>query len=103
LSSLVTPTAYSNVPLVDLSTTQPVNPLMGALGAEGADTAGVTGQSAMDAALAGQFAQLSRNTASQLNTGSQNYMNALRNAGVGAAAAGRQAVGYWSNSVPKPN
>jgi hypothetical protein len=90
LSSLVTPTAYSNVPLVDLSTTQPVNPLMGALGAEGADTAGVTGQSAMDAALAGQFAQLSRNTAGQLNTGSQNYMNALRNAGVGAAAAGRQ-------------
>jgi hypothetical protein len=90
LSSLVTPTAYSDVPLVDLSTTQPVNPLMGALGAEGADTAGVTGQSAMDAALAGQFAQLSRNTAGQLNTGSQNYMNALRNAGVGAAAAGRQ-------------
>jgi hypothetical protein len=90
LSSLVTPTAYSDVPLVDLSTTQPVNPLMGALGAEGADTAGVTGQSAMDAALAAQFAQLSRNTASQLNTGSQNYMNALRNAGVGAAAAGRQ-------------
>jgi hypothetical protein len=90
LSSLVTPTAYSNVPLVDLSTTQPVNPLMGALGAEGADTAGVTGQSAMDAALAAQFAQLSRNTAGQLNTGSQNYMNALRNAGVGAAAAGRQ-------------
>jgi hypothetical protein len=90
LSSLVTPTAYSNVPLVDFSTTQPANPLMGALGAEGADTAGVTGQSAMDAALAAQFAQLSRNTAGQLNTGSQNYMNALRNAGVGAAAAGRQ-------------
>ena len=90
LSSLVTPTAYSDVPLVDLSTTQPVNPLMGALGAEGADTAGVTGQSAMDAALAAQFAQLSRNTAGQLNVGSQNYMNALRNAGVGAAAAGRQ-------------
>jgi hypothetical protein len=90
LSSLVTPTAYSNVPLVDLSTTQPVNPLMGALGAEGADTAGVTGQSAMDAQLAGQYAQLARQSASQLNVGSQNYMNALRNAGVGAAAAGRQ-------------
>ena len=90
LSSLVTPTAYSNVPLVDLSTTQPVNPLMGALGAEGAGTAGVTGQSAMDAALAAQYAQLARNTAGQLNVGSQNYMNALRNAGVGAAAAGRQ-------------
>ena len=90
LSSLVTPTAYSNVPLVDLSTTQPVNPLMGALGAEGAGTAGVTGQSAMDAALAAQYAQLARNTAGQLNVGSQNYMNALRNAGMGAAAAGRQ-------------
>ena len=90
LSSLVTPTAYSDVPLVDLSTTQPVNPLMGALGAEGAGTAGVTGQSAMDAQLAGQYAQLARQSASQLNVGSQNYMNALRNAGVGAAAAGRQ-------------
>jgi hypothetical protein len=90
LSSLVTPTAYSDVPLVDLSTTQPVNPLMGALGAEGANTAGVTGQSAMDAQLAGQYAQLARQSASQLNVGSQNYMNALRNAGVGAAAAGRQ-------------
>jgi hypothetical protein len=97
LSSLVTPTAYSNVPLVDLSTTQPVNPLMGALGAEGADTAGVTGQSATDAALAAQFAQMSRNTASQLNTGSQNYMAALRNAGVGAAAAGRQELATGQN------
>jgi hypothetical protein len=90
LSSLVTPTAYSDVPLVDLSTTQPVNPLMGALGAEGAGTAGVTGQSAMDAQLAAQYAQLARQSAGQLNVGSQNYMNALRNAGVGAAAAGRQ-------------
>ena len=97
LSSLVTPTAYSNVPLVDLSTTQPVNPLMGALGAEGADTAGVTGQSAMDAALAAQFAQMSQNTAKQLNTGSQNYMAALRNAGVGAAAAGRQELATGQN------
>jgi hypothetical protein len=97
LSSLVTPTAYSNVPLVDLSTTQPVNPLMGALGAEGADTAGVTGQSATDAALAAQFAQMSQNTASQLNTGSQNYMAALRNAGVGAAAAGRQELATGQN------
>lgn len=90
LSSLVTPTAYSNVPLVDLSTTQPVNPLMGALQAEGANTAGVTGQSAMDAQLAAQYAQLARQSAGQLNVGAQNYMNALRNAGTGAAAAGRQ-------------
>lgn len=97
LSSLIKPTAYSDVPLVDLSTTQPVNPLMGALGAEGADTAGVTGQSAMDAALAAQFAQLSRNTAGQLNTGSQNYMAALRNAGTGAAAAGRQELATSQN------
>jgi hypothetical protein len=44
----------------------------------------------MDAQLAGQYAQLARQSASQLNVGSQNYMNALRNAGVGAAAAGRQ-------------
>ena len=97
LSSLVTPTAYSDVPLVDLSTTQPVNPLMGALQAEGADTAGVTGQSNMDAALAAQFAQLARNTAGQLNTGSRNYMTALRNAGTGAAAAGRQELATGQN------
>ena len=97
LSSLVAPQAYSDVPLVDFSTAQPVNPLMGALGAEGAGTAGVTGQSAMDAQLAAQYAQLARSSAQQLNTGSQNYMNALRNAGTGAAAAGRQQLGMGQN------
>ena len=97
LSSLVAPQAYSDVPLVDFSTAQPVNPLMGALGAEGADTAGVTGQSAMDAQLAAQYAQLARSSGKQLNTGSQNYMNALRNAGTGAAAAGRQQLGMGQN------
>ena len=97
LSSLVAPQAYSDVPLVDFSTAQPVNPLMGALGAEGADTAGVTGQSAMDAQLAAQYAQLARSSAQQLNTGSQNYLAALRNAGTGAAAAGRQQLGMGQN------
>ncbi len=97
LSSLVAPQAYSNVPLVDFSTAQPVNPLMGALGAEGAGTAGVTGQSAMDAQLAAQYAQLARSSAQQLNTGSQNYLAALRNAGTGAAAAGRQQLGMGQN------
>jgi len=97
LSSLVAPQAYSDVPLVDFSTAQPVNPLMGALGAEGAGTAGVTGQSAMDAQLAAQYAQLARSSAQQLNTGSQNYLAALRNAGTGAAAAGRQQLGMGQN------
>ncbi len=97
LSSLVEPQAYSNVPLVDLSTAQPVNPLMGALAAEGAGTAGVTGQSAMDAQLAAQYAQLARGSAQQLNTGAQNYMAALRNAATGAAAAGRQQLGLGQN------
>jgi len=97
LSSLVAPQAYSDVPLVDFSTAQPVNPLMGALGAEGADAAGVTGQSAMDAQLAAQYAQLARSSAKQLNTGSQNYLAALRNAGTGAAAAGRQQLGMGQN------
>jgi hypothetical protein len=97
LSSLVAPQAYSNVPLVDFSTAQPVNPLMGALGAEGAGTAGVTGQSAMDAQLAAQYAQLAKSSAQQLNTGSQNYLAALRNAGTGAAAAGRQQLGMGQN------
>jgi len=97
LSSLVAPQAYSDVPLVDFSTAQPVNPLMGALGAEGAGTAGVTGQSAMDAQLAAQYAQLAKSSAQQLNTGSQNYLAALRNAGTGAAAAGRQQLGMGQN------
>ena len=92
LSSLVAPQAYSDVPLVDFSTAQPVNPLMGALGAEGAGTAGVTGQSAMDAQLAAQYAQLARSSGKQLNTGSQNYLAALR-----AAAAGRQQLGMGQN------
>jgi len=63
------------------------------LAAEGAGTAGVTGQSAMDAQLAAQYAQLARGSAQQLNTGAQNYMAALRNAATGAAAAGRQQLG----------
>ena len=97
LSSLVAPQAYSDVPLVDFSTAQPVNPLIGALGAEGADAAGVAGQSGMDAQLAAQYAQLARSSAKQLNTGSQNYLAALRNAGTGAAAAGRQQLGMGQN------
>jgi hypothetical protein len=57
----------------------------------------VTAQSALDAQLAGQYAQMARNTATQLNTGNQNYMTALRNAGTGAAAAGRQELATGQN------
>ena len=98
LSSLVAPTAYSNVPLVDLSQSAQPNPLMGNLASEGASTAPVTAQSALDAQLAGQYAQMARNTATQLNTGNQNYMTALRNAGTGAAAAGQQQLATGQNA-----
>lgn len=98
LSSLVAPTAYSNVPLVDLSQSAQPNPLMGNLASEGANTAPVTAQSALDAQLAGQYAQMARNTATQLNTGNQNYMTALRNAGTGAAAAGQQQLATGQNA-----
>jgi DNA-binding protein H-NS len=47
--------------------------------------------------LAAQYAQLARSSAKQLNTGSQNYLAALRNAGTGAAAAGRQQLGMGQN------
>jgi hypothetical protein len=97
LSSLVAPTAYSDVPLVDLSQSAQPNPLLGNLASEGASTAPVTAQSALDAQLAGQYAQMARNTATQLNTGNQNYMTALRNAGTGAAAAGRQELATGQN------
>lgn len=91
LSSLVAPTAYQNVPLVNLAPQQQV--LQAALAAEGA------GPSQQQVAeqnyaqqLAAQFNELARRSAEQLNVGEQNYLTALRNALTGGALAARTGV-----------
>lgn len=88
LRNLVAGQAFQNVPLVELGQQQ--NPLLAGLAAEGASTAGVEGQSAQDAQIAAQLAALTRGAMGQLNVGEQNYLNALRNAGMLSAAQARQ-------------
>lgn len=91
LSSLIAPTAYQNIPLVNLAPQQQV--LQAALAAEGA------GPSQQQVAeqnyaqqLAAQFNELARRSAEQLNVGEQNYLAALRNALTGGALAARTGV-----------
>lgn len=66
--------AYSNVPLVELQ--QQANPLLGSLQAFGADTGAAQGQSAQDAQLAQQLAQMVRGSAGQLNQAQQGMRTA---------------------------
>ena len=87
LQSLVTPTAYTNTPLPNMSVQQ--QGLSEALGAYGA-----TGNLARQQQLADQgeldFAnQLASRTMGQLNTAQTNYLDAIRNAGLGGQAAAR--------------
>jgi hypothetical protein len=70
LANLPQAQAYSNVPIVQLSPQE--NQLMSALSTFGAGTGAVDTQSAQDAALAAQTAQLARNAAAQLNAAQQN-------------------------------
>ena len=88
MRDLVGSQAYQTTPLIELSQIQ--NPLLAGLAAEGASAAGVEAQSAQDAQIAAQLAGLARGAATQLNVGEQNYMNALRNAGMLSAAQARQ-------------
>ena len=90
MRDLVRSQAYSDIPLVELG--QVANPLLAGLQAEGAGTAGVQQQSAMDAAIAGQLAALSRGAARQLNVGEENYFRALQNAGALAAQQARSSL-----------
>jgi hypothetical protein len=69
--------AYSNVPLVELQ--QQSNPLLASLQGFGADTGAAQGQSAQDAMLAQQLAQMVRGSAGQLNQAQQG----MRTAGMG--------------------
>lgn len=66
--------AYSNVPLVELQ--QQANPLLASLSGFGAGTEAAQAQSAQDAAIAGQLAQLARGSAGQL----QQAQEAMRGA-----------------------
>ena len=66
--------AYSNVPLVELQ--QQANPLLASLTGFGAGTEGAQAQSAQDALLSGQLAQLARGSAGQL----QQAQEAMRSA-----------------------
>jgi hypothetical protein len=75
--------AYSNVPLLELSPQQ--NPLLASLQGFGASTEAAGVQSAQDAALAAQMAQLVRGSAGQLNTAQQ----AMRQAALGDINAGQ--------------
>lgn len=87
LESLIAPTAYTNTPLPNMQVQQ--QGLGESLGAYGA-----TGDLARQQQMADQgeldFAsQLSKNTMGQLNTAQTNYLDAIRNAGLGAQAAAR--------------
>lgn len=88
LQSLMPAEAYSEVPLVDLQ--DPENVLLRGLLAEGASTAGVESQRAQDEQLRRQLAAMQRSAGQQMNVSARNYLQALRQAGMGAAAAGRQ-------------
>lgn len=88
LSALISPTAYQNVPLVNLAPQQQV--LQAALAAEGADVSPEQlGEQNYAQQLAAQFNELARRSSEQLNVGEQNYLTALRNALTGGALAAR--------------
>lgn len=88
LSSIQPTTAYSNMPMVDLPAVQ--NPLLEALRQQGAGEQAVQQQSAMDQSLNAFMNQLQQQSATRYGDVQQNYLEALKNAGRGAATAGRQ-------------
>ena len=97
LQSLVTPTAYTNTPLPNMNVQQ--QGLGEALGAYGA-----TGNLARQQQLADQgeldFAnQLASRTMGQLNTAQTNYLDAIKNAGLGAQAAARTGLTQNTESL----
>jgi hypothetical protein len=87
LSRLITPSAYTDVPLLNIPQQQ--NALMTALQSQGADTGQVAAQSASDAAVNDFMKQLISRSNTQYGNAQTNYVDALRNAGMGAAKSGR--------------
>ena len=68
--------AYQNVPIVNLQQEQ--NPLLSALGAYGAGAEGVQAQSAADAQMAQQLADLVKGSAGQMSSAQQAILDAAR-------------------------
>ena len=87
LSSLVAPTAYQDVPLVELGAAQ--NPLLRALQAEGVDMSQLQQEQQQQTNIQRQLAEMARRSMGQLNVGEQNYLNALRQAGTQYAQQAR--------------
>ena len=87
LSNLRNPTAYNDVPLINMPQQQ--NALMAALQSQGADTGQVAAQSASDASMNNFMQQLLSRSNQQYGNAQTNYVDALRNAGMGAAKSGR--------------
>jgi hypothetical protein len=87
LSRLITPSAYTDVPLLNMPQQQ--NALMTALQSQGADTGQVAAQSAADASVNDFMKQLLTRSNTQYGNAQTNYVDALRNAGMGAAKSGR--------------
>lgn len=87
LSRLINPSAYTDVPLLNMPQQQ--NALMAALQSQGADTGQVAAQSASDASMNDFMQQLLSRSNTQYGNAQTNYVDALRNAGMGAAKSGR--------------
>ena len=87
LSRLINPSAYTDVPLIDMPQQQ--NALMAALQSQGADTGKVAEQSASDASMNTFMKQLLSRSNTQYGNAQTNYVDALRNSGMGAAKSGR--------------
>ncbi|CAB4847598.1 unannotated protein [freshwater metagenome] len=87
LSRLITPSAYTDVPLLNMPQQQ--NALLTALQSQGADTGKVAEQSAADASINDFMKQLLARSNTQYGNAQTNYVDALRNAGMGAAKSGR--------------
>ena len=90
LARLITPSAYTDVPLINMPQQQ--NALMAALQSQGADTGQVAAQSAADASMNDFMKQLISRSNTQYGNAQTNYVDALRNAGIGAAKSGRDSL-----------
>lgn len=90
LAQLTAPTAYQNVPLaMTTPEMQALGQQLASYGASGEQAAAARQESAD---YGRQLADIQAREMGQLNTAQQNYITALRNAGVGAAAAARQGL-----------
>lgn len=91
LNAIKPTSAYSNMPTVNMEAIQ--NPLLDALRQAGAGEGAVQSQMAMDKSLGDFMSQLQQQSATRYGDVQQNYLEALKNAGRGAAAAGRTYLG----------